>query len=73
MALLAKLNQDGHDTSEAFKQLNDFENMLKSMRDHRANLMRMIEQIDQGLAQVGDLGPGELGKAPDELRDGRRK
>ena len=37
-------------TAEAAKQLRGFENALASMREHRANIVKMIDQIDKGLA-----------------------
>jgi hypothetical protein len=46
----AKLEEEGHDMAEAVKQLRDFENALESVREHRANIMKMIDQIDKGLA-----------------------
>lgn len=50
VALVAKLEEDGHDTGDAVKQLRDFEKALESMREHRANIVKMIDQIDKGLA-----------------------
>ncbi|HEY7423122.1 MAG TPA: hypothetical protein VH682_02660 [Gemmataceae bacterium] len=49
-AMVAKLEEDGHDSAEAVEQLRDLENALESMRERRANIMKMIDQIDQGLA-----------------------
>ncbi|RXH05958.1 hypothetical protein [Bradyrhizobium vignae] len=50
IALIEKLKQDGHDISQAVKQLHDFQNGLDSMREHRSHIVQMIDQIDRGLA-----------------------
>ncbi len=49
LATVEKLSRDGHDTAEALKQLGDFEAVLATMQDHRAAIVKAIEQIDAGL------------------------
>jgi len=48
MALVAKLEEDGHEMGGAVKQCAT-SNALESMREHRANIVKMIDQIDNGL------------------------
>jgi hypothetical protein len=46
LLIVDKLEADGHDTTEAKKQLRDFEDTLATLREHR----ELIAQIDAGLA-----------------------
>jgi hypothetical protein len=50
LALIAAMKEVGHDTNEAAKQLRDFEATLVTLREHRGLIVKMIEQIDAGLA-----------------------
>lgn len=50
LAILKKLGDDGHDTAEAARQLRDFEATLATLREHRAIIVKMIDQIDSDLA-----------------------
>lgn len=50
IGLFAKLQQDGHDAGEAVRQLRDFGDALRAMREHRDEIVKMIDQIDRGLA-----------------------
>jgi hypothetical protein len=49
LALITKLKADCRDTAEAISQLADFEAILKVLREHRATIVKTIEQIDAGL------------------------
>lgn len=46
---IEKLRRDGHNTALAEKTLKTFNDTLQVMRDHRAAIVNMIEQIDKGL------------------------
>jgi hypothetical protein len=50
MLELEKLRRDGRDTALAEKLLSRYEHRLQVLKNHRANIVRFIEQIDQGLA-----------------------
>jgi hypothetical protein len=50
MLELEKLRRDRHDTVLAEKVLKNYESSLQVLKDHRAMIVRFIEQIDQGLA-----------------------
>ena len=50
LLLLNKLSADGHDTTDAEKQLRDFENALATLREPRGLTVDMIAQIDAGIA-----------------------
>ncbi|SFK21106.1 hypothetical protein [Bradyrhizobium sp. Gha] len=50
LLVVDKLKADGHDTTEAKKQLQDFEDTLATLREHRGLIVDMIAQIDAGLA-----------------------
>lgn len=48
-AIITRLEEDGHDSSEAIKELHEFEKTITVMRMHRENIIKMIAQIDAGL------------------------
>ena len=48
IAIVAKLERDGHDSSLAVKELRHFEKALEVMRKHRENIVKTIEKIDAG-------------------------
>ncbi|KRQ12198.1 MULTISPECIES: hypothetical protein [Bradyrhizobium] len=48
--LLDNLRAEGHDTKVAEEMLTGFEHNLKTLREHRAIIVKTIEQIDEGLA-----------------------
>lgn len=48
--LVDELRVDGHDTKTAEEMLKGFEDNLKILREHRAIIVKTIEQIDDGLA-----------------------
>ncbi len=50
LSLLNKLTGEGRDTTEAEKQLRNFEDVLVALREHRGLIVDMIAQIDAGLA-----------------------
>lgn len=50
MILVEKLQRDGHDTKLAEATLVGFEKALEALRGHRNEIVKMIEQIDRGLA-----------------------
>jgi hypothetical protein len=45
-----KLRRHGHDTALAETLCHSYEHNLQVLKNHRANIVRFIEQIDQGLA-----------------------
>jgi hypothetical protein len=47
---IERLREAGHDTKAAEHTLKGFENSLEVMHQHREQIVRLIEQIDQGLA-----------------------
>ena len=47
---LNRLQADGHDTKTAKKMLRDCEKTVESLREHREIIVKMIEQIEHGLA-----------------------
>jgi hypothetical protein len=47
--MVEKLRCDGQDTSVAEETLKAFQETLQTMRDHRHEIVKTIEQIDQGL------------------------
>jgi hypothetical protein len=50
MAQVEALRAAGHDTAMAERELTAFRETLAVLQDHRALIIRTIEQIDAGLA-----------------------
>jgi len=50
MAQVAALRAAGHDTAMAERELTAFQETLAVLQDHRASIIKTIEQIDADLA-----------------------
>jgi hypothetical protein len=50
MAQVEGMRRAGHDTPIAERELTAFQETLAVLQDHRAMIIRTIEQIDEGLA-----------------------
>ena len=50
--LVEELRADGHDTKVAEEMLRGFQENLQTLREHREIIIKTIEQIDRGLAQM---------------------
>jgi len=50
LELIEQLEQNGHNLSAAISQLRRFEDVRDGMSAHRATILSMIQQIDDGLA-----------------------
>lgn len=48
-AILEKLRQDGHDTTEGCQLLQMLNETLEAMRQHRVEIVNTLARIDSGL------------------------